>query len=177
MRIIMGLILILVSLQLSAETLMSTKSFLKSELSASNKMSREKFAIESGVLSSLKAVAKNADDQQAVFYYGKTAAGKLEKTCTVVQQRGKEAPMALGVCFNGQGLIGAIEILEFGEERGQKARKRSFLDQFKGKSAKDKLQVGRDIHAVSGASYTSEYVSEAIRKASFLYTKFVGGNK
>lgn len=177
----MKLILIMISFLMSfngfSETLLTSKQFLKANLSKSAKMSREKFQVTTDMLKKAKSVAKNADEKQSVFYFGKSESGKLEKACTIVPQIGKEAPMTLGVCFDDNGLITEIDILEFGEERGQKARDRSFLDQFKGKGNSAKLSVGVDIHAVSGATYTSEYISEAIRKASFYHSQFIKGRK
>ena len=156
------------------ETVMSPKAFLKKNLSTYKKMTREKFDISGEALSGLKQVAVNAADKQAIFYYGKSEDGQMQLACTTVPQKGKDGPMSLGVCFEPSGLVSAIEILEFNEDRGQKARERGFLDQFKGKSlASGKLYVGQDIHGVSGATYTSEYISEAVRKAAFLFNTYV----
>ncbi|MEZ4871806.1 MAG: FMN-binding protein [Bdellovibrionales bacterium] len=167
-------LILLVGFGASAEQLMSTKDFLKSQLASYSSMAKENFKVSEALLGELKSLAENATDQQATFYYGKDENQNIAKACTMVPQKGKEGPMVLGVCFDDKGIVNAIEIIEFNEDRGQKAKERSFLDQFKGKHpAKAGLSIGSDIHGVAGATYTSEYISEAVRKASFFHEKFV----
>tara|TARA_B100000749_G_scaffold280889_1_gene280131 strand:- start:25949 stop:26485 length:537 start_codon:yes stop_codon:yes gene_type:complete len=169
-----GVLLIFLSLPVLAEQLMSKKSFLKNNLSSYKKLTQEKFKVDGKQKERMQALAENAEDSSVAFYFGKSDEDKIESACTVIPQRGKEGPMQIGVCFSREGLVSAIELLEFNEDRGQKAKERGFLDQFIGKShSKNKVYPGQEIHGVSGATYTSEYISEGVRKASYFFSEFV----
>jgi Na+-translocating ferredoxin:NAD+ oxidoreductase subunit G len=152
--------------------------FLKSELSASAKTAKETFTLTPEQKTSLKSVAEDSSDTAFTFFYGKTSDGKIEKSCTVVPQKGKEGPMSVGVCFGQDGLVNSLIVLAHEEERGKKAAEgKDFIKQFKGKKASSPFQVGKDVDAVTGATVTSKALSEAVRKASFAYTQFVEKKK
>lgn len=170
------IILLCVQISLSAE-LVSLKDFLKTELSASAKVSKETFDLSADDKSKLAELAQNSEEKSFTFYYGKAADGKIEKSCTVVVQKGKEGPMSVGTCFNPNGLIESVTILGHEEERGKGISEQSFLKQFKSKKVSDAFVVGKDVDGISGATWSSNYVSEALRKSSFGFTKFVKGKK
>ena len=167
----------LLSWQVGAAELLSLKDYLKSELAQSKKMSKEVFKLEQEQIKAMKNLAPNSDDEAFTFYYGKSEAGDVEKACTVVPQQGKEGPLSVGVCFSNSGLVSSVTVLSSEEVRGKKVTESSFLDQFKGKKVSDAYQVGKDVNGISGATWSSNSVSEAIRKSGFAYKTFVGGKK
>lgn len=181
MKNIKNCLLILVFLSIGsvsqAGQLVPLKDFLKKELSSSAKMSKESFPLQDAHKQAVKALAKNADDSEYTFYYGKSADGKIEKACTVVAQQGKEGPMSIGICFDPVGLITNVTILSSEEERGKKVAEESFLKQFRGKKMSDAFQVGKDVDGVSGATWSSNAVSEALRKSSYAFKTFVAEKK
>ena len=158
-----------------SETVMELKDFLKGELSSSATMSKETFKLEPAVSKELKNIASSATDDSFTFYYGKSKDGKLQKACTAVPQQGKEGAMSVGVCFDPSGVIQKVVILTFVEDHGRKVKEESFLKQFTGKKVASHFQVGDDIDGVSGATVSSKAVSEAVRKSSFGFKKFVKG--
>ncbi len=149
--------------------LVSLKDYLKKELAGSSKMSKESFSLSELEKQSLKKTAENADESAFTFYYGKTAEGKMEKACTIVGQKGKEGPLSVGVCFNPEGVIQSVTVLAHQEERGKRISEDSFLKQFKGKKMTDAFVVGKDVDGISGATWSSNYMSEALRKTSFAF--------
>lgn len=155
----------------NANELISLKDYLKSELSTSAKMSKESFELSADDKKAMLAIAKNAEDNAFTFYYGKNESGALEKACIVVPQKGKEGPLSIGVCFNQDGIIQSVKILAHQEERGKKIESEAFLKQFSGKKISDAFIVGKDVDGISGATWSSNYVSEALRKASFAFKK------
>jgi Na+-translocating ferredoxin:NAD+ oxidoreductase RnfG subunit len=163
--------------QVQAMELVSLKVYLKNELSSSKKMSKEVFKLEENQKKAMKELAPNSDDESFTFYYGKSEGGDIEKACTVVPQQGKEGPLSVGVCYNNSGLVNSVTVLSSEEVRGKKVAEASFLDQFKGKKVSDAYQVGKDVNGISGATWSSNSVSEAIRKSGFAYKTFVGGKK
>jgi Na+-translocating ferredoxin:NAD+ oxidoreductase RnfG subunit len=171
-RIIIFLIFC-ISSQTNATEIMGLKDFLKTELSRSAKMTKESFDLSKDQLKSLTDLAPDAQDLKFEFYYGKTAAGKLETACTVVPQKGKEGTLVIGVCFSGAGLVSDVRILSSQEERGRKVEEESFLKQFHGKKISQSFTVGKDVDAVSGATWSSKAVAEAVRKSSYAFQTFV----
>lgn len=160
-----------------AEPLLTLPDFLKRELKDFKKTSKETFELSDSQLKELKDLARHAQEKTFTLYFGKDDAGKLQKTCLVVPQEGKEGPMQVGVCFDALGLVSQIDFLEFNEDRGKKVREEAFLRQFHGKSAHKDMVIGSGIDGVSGATWSSEAVAEALRKSSFVHEKFVRGKK
>ena len=82
--------------------------------------------------------------------------------------------MTVGVCFVPAGAVESVTILSFEEARGQPVKEQAFLSQFEGGEPGRRYIVGQDIDAVSGATWSSKAVSEAVRKAKFAFDTFVG---
>lgn len=164
---------ILVGGSAQAYELMTLKAFLKAELGGL-KLSKEDFKLSADQIKALQNVAPDASETSFSFYYGRNEASELQKACLSVPQKGKEGPMVLGVCFDAKGLLSQVSILNHVEEKGRGIEEESFLKQFKGKSSKDAFALGKDVSGISGATWSSKAVSEALRKASFAFKTFVG---
>ena len=160
-----------------AATLMSVKDFLKKELAGAGKISKETFSLNDEQKKALRALAPDSQDVDFTFYYGKSNEGKLETACLTVPQQGKEGPLSIGVCFEPQGLVRSVVVLESEEDHGRKVAEASWLKQFSGKKVSDAFQVGQDVNGVSGATRSSKAVSEALRKTSFAFKTFIGEKK
>jgi len=160
-----------------ATELVSLKDFLKKELTGAAKTSKETLPVAAGDKAALKNLAPDMQDTEFVFYYAKAADDKITKACTVVPQQGKEGPMTVGVCFDADGLVASVTVLSSEEERGKAVAEQSFLKQFKGKKMSDAFVVDQDVNGVSGATWSSKAVSEAIRKSAFAYKNYVKGKK
>ncbi|MEY4617723.1 MAG: Electron transport complex subunit RnfG [Pseudomonadota bacterium] len=156
-----------------AEELISMKDYLKKELSGYSKLTKESFALSVEQKAEFGKVAPNSDEESYTFFFGKTAEGQVEKACTIVAQKGKEGPISLGVCFDPKGLLQSVTVLSHEEERGRRITEESFLKQFKGKKATDAFVLGADVDGISGATYSSKAISEALRKSAFAFKTFV----
>lgn len=161
----------------AAGELMTLKDYLKNAFVGTAKISKEDFSLKDEEKKTLASIAPDAQDGAFTFYYGRTSAGELQKACTVVPQKGKEGPMTVGVCFDPSGLISEVKVLSYEEEKGKPVAEEGFLKQFKGKKVSDSFQVGQDVDGVSGATYSSKSVSEAIRKSSYAFKTFIGVKK
>lgn len=157
----------------SAGELVSMKDYLKSSLNGAKKISKEEFKFSEDQKNTLVKLAPKSQDTSVTFFYGRDEKGSLSIACTVVPQQGKEGPMTVGICFQPDGQIKKVTILNFEEERGKPVKDETFLSQFKGKSNDSTFQVGQDINGVTGATHSSKAVSEAVRKASFGFREFV----
>ncbi len=155
------------------EIVQEPRDFLKEFLSSVPKKTKETFVLNTEQLKKLKTLADTSSDASFTFYFGKDEKDHLKVACTVVPQEGKEGPMTIGVCFESDGIIRSVRVIEYSEERGKPVKELRFLKQFSGKKSSEVFQVGSDIDAVSGATRSSRAVSEAVRKSSFAFNAFV----
>ncbi|MGB5988143.1 MAG: FMN-binding protein [Marinifilaceae bacterium] len=70
------------------------------------------------------------------------------------------------ILFNKEKEIQKVKISNFNDDYGQEICSRSWLKQFIGHKGKKKLQMGKDIDAVSGATITSEEMIYDVSAAS-----------
>ncbi len=177
MKVIFQIIILFVSTLVFAEEKISLKDYLKSELSSFPKMAKETFVLDAENTLAFKKVAPDSEDKEFTFYYGKTAADEIDKSCVVVPQKGKEGMLSIGVCFSKEAKVTWVRVLAHEEERGKGIEELSFLKQFNGKNVADSFQLGKDVDGISGATWSSKAVAEAIRKSSFAFQKYVKGKK
>ncbi|MCB0394268.1 MAG: hypothetical protein KDD25_06900, partial [Bdellovibrionales bacterium] len=135
MKSVAVVLIFLIPLTSRAETLKDLKVFLKSELSQYAALSKETFTLSPAQTKEVSSIAKLSQIDSATFYFGKNKDGKIEKTCVVLPQKGKEGPMSVGVCYNPDGTVSTVDFLEFNEDRGKAVLKDSFKNQFKGKNS------------------------------------------
>lgn len=160
-----------------ARELVSVKDFLSQQLANSAKMTKESFSLTEENKKELKGIVPESEDLSYTFYFGKNTDGAIATACTILSQNGKEGPMSLGVCFEPKGLVKLVIILSHEEDHGKKITEESFLKQFNGKKVSDAFVVGKDVDGISGATWSSRSVAEALRRASFGFSKFVKDKK
>ena len=61
--------------------------------------------------------------------------------------------------------------MSYQEKRGRPIARMSFLQQYRGKSLDDTLEVGRDIVGISGATISSRAATFEVKKALVLYNE------
>lgn len=106
-------------------------------------------------------------------YNGTLADGAVMGSVVIVAQEGKEGPLQAVVALKPDGTIYDIGFTVFGEDKGKPALNYSFLKQFIGKKATDKVKVGEDVDGISGATMTSTGVATAVKKALAVHKEFV----
>jgi|SRR5215510_1042470 len=77
---------------------------------------------------------------------------------------GKHLFIDYAVVLDPGGRIRAVEILQYRESYGGEIRSPSWLAQFVGKSSASALQVGNDIRNISGATLSSQHVTEGVKR-------------
>lgn len=84
----------------------------------------------------------------------------------VSDEKGKIKPITFLVGIDTQGKVLDVYVVEYRELFfGSGIKRRSFLNQFHGKSSRDPIMVGRDIDAVTHATISSQAASSAVRKS------------
>jgi hypothetical protein len=77
---------------------------------------------------------------------------------------GKHLYIDYAVALDPGGRIRSVEILQYRESYGGEIRSPSWLAQFVGKSSSSALQVGSDIRNISGATLSSQHVTEGVKR-------------
>ena len=105
-------------------------------------------------------VRKKYPDVQRVYTCGK---GYI----FVAKTKGYGGPLTLAVGIDKGGKVKAIAAVASKETvgLGSRALEAEYLDGFKGKTAADKLKVGEDVQAVTGATITSKAVTGQAKQA------------
>ena len=137
---------------------------------------------------SLKKLTVSASDDQAAeltrtrgvslegaytVYNGIDGDGKVMGSVVQINEDGKEGPLQVLVAFKPTGEVYDIGFTVFGEDRGKPALSYPFLKQFIGKSTEETMILGKGVDGISGATWTSNSVSSAVRKAVVVYDVFV----
>ena len=77
---------------------------------------------------------------------------------------GKHLFIDYAVALDPAGRVHEVEILQYRESYGGEIRSPSWLAQFVGKSSTSALQVGNDIRNISGATLSSQHVTEGVKR-------------
>ncbi len=101
------------------------------------------------------------------MYYLGTKAGKPVGAVMLAAGRGYAGLVNLLVAIDMSGVVRAVKVTDHRETAGigDKVETSAFLGQFVGKATLDKITVGQDIAAVSGATVTSRAVAAGVRNA------------
>jgi Na+-translocating ferredoxin:NAD+ oxidoreductase RnfG subunit len=102
-------------------------------------------------------------DSQAVYRVSR--GGSLLGFAEVRNVKGKEQPITYLVAVDSSGATRDIDILVYRESQGGEVAYDSWRKQFRGKTTRDPLQIGKDIRNISGATISSNAVTRSVRLA------------
>lgn len=77
--------------------------------------------------------------------------------------------------LDASGAVSKIIILDYQEIRGRPIAKPRFLRQYQGKTIKDTLQLRKDIDGITGATISSNSLTEGVRKILYIYESIKPG--
>lgn len=107
-------------------------------------------------------------DKEFDFFIGKKE-GKIFRYAAIDIVAGKWGPITYIIGFTPEGKVYDLAIMSYSEIRGRPARKRIFLNQYKGKTIKSRLKLKRDIHGISGATITSRGMTHGVKKMLYVF--------
>ena len=105
-------------------------------------------------------VAANADTALRV-----TRGDSLLGFAVVRNVKGKDQPITFLVAIDPADHLKDVDILVYREPYGGEVAYESWRRQFRGKSAHDTLEVGRQIRSISGATISVNAVTAGVRRA------------
>jgi FMN-binding domain len=82
---------------------------------------------------------------------------------------GKHLYIDYTVAVDPSGRVRRVDILEYRESYGGEVRSPSWLAQFVGKTAGSALAVGQDIRNISGATLSSEHITQGVKRVLAAY--------
>lgn len=112
---------------------------------------------------------QGADDMGSVDFYFASKNGERIGVAVIDAEPGKWGAVEFIIAMDLKGTVTRVEVMNSEEKRGQPASRSSFVGQYKGKTGKDALVVGKDITGISGATITSRCATFAVKKAIVLY--------
>ena len=82
---------------------------------------------------------------------------------------GKHLVIDYAVGLSPDGRVTRVEILEYRESYGGEIANRDWLSQFVGKTGRDSLELDKDIRNISGATLSSQHVTEGVKRILAIY--------
>jgi len=82
---------------------------------------------------------------------------------------GKHLYIDYAVALDTGGRVQRVEILQYRESYGGEVKENSWLSQFVGKTSGSVLKVDRDIRNISGATLSSNHVTEGVKRVLAAY--------
>lgn len=151
------------------------KSSLRDMLQSEGAKSLKKLTVKVGNEQSQALMTARGVKLEGAYsvYNGVNAEGEIIGSVVMVDEAGKEGPLQMVVAFTPAGEIYDMGFTIFGEDRGRPALSWPFLKQFVGKSSEQDMVMGKGIDGISGATWTSNSVAAAVRKAVVLFDEFV----
>lgn len=107
--------------------------------------------------------------QKSFLVYFGVSSGRKEGAALILEEPGKWGPIEYIVCLNLDATVRMVAVMRYTETRGRPIARGSFLGQFLGKRSSDPLEIGRDIHAISGATISSKATAFVVKRALALY--------
>lgn len=97
------------------------------------------------------------------LYYG-IKDGRLQGVAVIDDAPGQHLPITFGMQVSPSGQLQRLEVMAYREARGGEVRSPRFRRQFEGRSAADKLRLGHEIDAISGATISSGALTTGVRR-------------
>ncbi|HEX2779875.1 MAG TPA: FMN-binding protein [Gemmatimonadaceae bacterium] len=92
------------------------------------------------------------------------AAGRLCGYAVVAEEIGKYRPITFMVGVTPQLTVRDVAVMVYRESRGSDVKRKRFLSQYRGKSARDPIDSNRDIINVSGATISVRAMNGGVRR-------------
>ena len=173
----LGITLLVVGL-IAALGLGLTYVVTQKKIAEEDRLSEAKAAV--AALPGVKAAAELKVDT-AYLARAKKAVPDVQKVYTsdkgtifLINMKGYGGPLVLAIGIGRDGKVAGIATVSNKETigLGSKALEPGFFNQYKGKTSRDPVEVGKDINAVTSATITSKAVTGEVRAALKAYSKY-----
>lgn len=162
--------------QAQFEEVVTLKEALKMSLQAegAKSLTKKEHVLTDEQKAHLKKIFGFDAEEKYLMYTGLDAEKNPIGTAIIVNIAGKEGPLQMVVAVRPEtGAVYNLGFTIFGEERGKPAATPAYLKQYLGADAKKPFVIGKDVDAVTGATWTSESVSDGVKVAVNVYNYLV----
>ncbi|MBI4584764.1 MAG: FAD:protein FMN transferase [Planctomycetes bacterium] len=98
-------------------------------------------------------------------YRGVNAAGSVSGYALITEEIGKFQPITFIAGITPKAAVKDVAVMVYRETIGSDVKRRRFLSQFPGMTAKDEFRLNRDIIHISGATLSSRAIARGVQKA------------
>lgn len=109
-------------------------------------------------------LGRRLDEDEVLVTRVFDAAGALRGYAVVSEEIGKYRPITFMVGANPDLTVRDVAVMIYRESRGGDVKRRRFLNQYRGKSAHDPIDVNRDIINVSGATISVRSMNAGVKR-------------
>lgn len=109
-------------------------------------------------------LGRRQDEDEIVVTRVFDAGGALRGYAVVSEEVGKYRPITFMVGANADLTVRDVAVLIYRESRGGDVKRRRFLNQYRGKSARDPIDVNRDIINISGATISVRSMNAGVKR-------------
>ena len=102
------------------------------------------------------------------------ASGGLRGYAVVSEEVGKYRPITFMVGVNPDFSVRDVAVMVYRESRGGDVKRKRFLNQYRGKSARDPIDVNRDIINISGATISVRSMNAGVKRVLAELTALYG---
>lgn len=113
--------------------------------------------------------SKQVEGETTVEFHFGLKDGKKRGVAIIDVEPGKWGPVEFITAMDVKGTVKKVRVMSYQEQRGRPIARNSFMNQYRGKSSRSLMQVGKDIVGVSGATISSRAATFAVKKAIVLY--------
>ena len=110
--------------------------------------------------------------KKKIDFYFASKEGKRFGVGIIEVEPGKWGPITFITAMTLEGAVKKVRVMAYIEKRGRPIARRSFMNQYTGKTSKSVLTVGEDITGISGATISSRAATFTVKKAILLYEEF-----
>ena len=111
-----------------------------------------------------RELGRRLDEDEIAVTRVLDATGTLRGYAVVTEEVGKYRPITFMVGVTPDFVVRDVAVLIYRESRGGDVKRRRFLDQYRGKSLRDPIDVHRDIINISGATISVRSLNAGVKR-------------
>lgn len=160
------------------ENLLTPEQAVKEIFPEAVRTSQETRVIEAAALRQLaKTLGRPVSDEPRKIILAWDAAGKFSGYAVITEEIGKYRPITFMVGVSPQLSVRDVAVLAYRESRGGDVKRKRFLSQYRGKTAKSAIDSNRDIINISGATISVRSMNAGVKRVLAELTTIYGAGR
>jgi len=115
----------------------------------------------------------SSGERTTPLFFRATTGTAVDGFAAVGRAMGRSHPFGYAVRLSATGEVERVVITDYRSPGGRQVLEERFRRQFVGKSARDRLRVGEDVDAISGATISSRSIIHELRRTLLLFDELV----